>query len=173
MKVFSIFGVSDSGKTTTVEFIIAELIRRDFSVGSIKDIHFQDFNMDQEGTDTWRHKEAGAQLVTARGLHETDILFKGRLSLKRLLDIYDQDFVVLEGANNFFGPGIISAHNEHEIDIRMRHNIFALVGKVSRELGEYKGIPVLDGREDIVKLVDLIEENVPEWTGQKEWIEIE
>lgn len=170
MKVFSVFGVSDSGKTTTVEAIIAELIRRGFTVGSIKDIHFQGFSMDREGTDTWRHKEAGAQLVTARGLYETDILFKGRLSLKRLLEIYDQDFVVLEGANNFSGPGIISAHSEDEIDLRMRHNIFALVGKISKELSEYKGLPVLDGRKDIVKLVDLIEESVPEWTGQKEWI---
>jgi molybdopterin-guanine dinucleotide biosynthesis protein B len=171
MKVFSVFGVSDSGKTTTVEAIIGELVKRGFSVGTIKDIHFQDFAMDQQGTDTWRHKEAGAEMVTARGLRETDILFNARLPLGKLLEFYDQDFVVLEGANNFLGPGIISACQEHEIEYRMRDNIFALVGKISEKLSEYKGLPVLDGRKDAVKLVDLIEENVPEWTGQKPWAE--
>lgn len=173
MKVFSIFGVSDSGKTTSVEAIISELRRRNYSVGSVKDIHFQQFAMDQEGTDTWRHKEAGAQLVTARGLYETDVLFPFRLTLKKLLGLYDQDFVVLEGANNFLGPGIISAHNEEEIDHRMRDTIFALVGTVAEKINEYQGLPVIDARKDVERLVDLIEKNVPEWTGQPEWHEEE
>lgn len=173
MKVFSIFGVSNSGKTTSVEEIISELKRRNYSVGSVKDIHFQQFAIDEEGTDTWRHKQAGAQLVTARGLYETDVLFPFRLTLRKLLTLYDQDFVVLEGGNNFRGPGIISAHNEEEIGERLRNNIFAVVGTVSEKINEYRGLPVLDARKDIERLVDLIEEKVPQWAGQREWHEEE
>ena len=74
MKVVSIFGFTKSGKTTTVEHVVAELRRRGYSVGSVKDIHFEDFTIETEGTNTYRHKKAGSQLVTARGLYETDIL---------------------------------------------------------------------------------------------------
>jgi molybdopterin-guanine dinucleotide biosynthesis protein B len=48
------------------EAIIAELRRRNYRVGSVKDIHFEGFALDQEGTNTHRHKMAGAELVTAR-----------------------------------------------------------------------------------------------------------
>ncbi len=173
MKVFSIFGASDSGKTTTTEIVIAELCRRGYSVGSIKDIHFNDFVMDKEGTDTWRHKQAGSQLVTARGLYETDLLFIKRLPLKELIKFYNQDFLVLEGANSFLGPGIISAHNEEEIDRRNRSTIFAIVGRISEKITDYKGLPVYDARKDVTKLTDLIEEMVPEWTNQEGWFDKE
>lgn len=167
MKVFSVFGVSDSGKTTTVEAIIAEMCRRNYSVGTIKDIHFQGFKMDKEGTDTQRHKQAGAQLVTARGLHETDVLFSSRLSLEKLLSFYEQDYVILEGANNFLGSAIISAHTEEEIDQKMRDTVFAIVGSISDKLTVYRGLPVIDARKDAAKLVDIIVEKVPEWTDPK------
>ncbi|MGI6732759.1 MAG: molybdopterin-guanine dinucleotide biosynthesis protein B [Anaerovoracaceae bacterium] len=171
MKVFSIFGVSNSGKTTTTEAIITELCRRNYTVGSIKDIHFEDFIMDTEGTDTWRHKRAGSSLVTARGLYETGVMFPFRLPLEKLLLLYDQDFVVLEGANNFLGPAIISAHTEEEINERMRDTVFAVTGRISETISEYQGLPVFDARKDVIKMVDLIIEAVPEWTGQKEWLE--
>ena len=75
MKVISICGISDSGKTTTAEHIIKELRRRGYSVGSVKEIHYDQFKMDTEGSNTDRHRRAGSQLVTARGKYETDILF--------------------------------------------------------------------------------------------------
>lgn len=173
MKVFSVFGITDSGKTTTVEAVIAELCRRNYSVASIKDIHFNEFAIDEEGTDTWRHKKAGSQLVTARGLHETDVMFPFRLSLKKLISFYDHDFLVLEGANNFLGPAIISAHTEEEVDQRNRDTVFAITGQISGKLDNYCGLPVFDTRKNVAKLVDLIEEKVPQWTGQQEWLEEE
>ncbi len=173
MKVFSVFGISDTGKTTTAECIISELVRRGYRVGSVKDIHFSGFAMDREGTDTWRHGRAGAELVTARGLYETDVLFPKRLPIDKLLEIYDQDYVVLEGSNNFLGPAIISAGKTEEIETRMRDTVFAIVGQISNTINEYKGLPVLDARKDIEKLLELIEKNVPEWKGQTEWIEKE
>ncbi|MDD3350652.1 MAG: molybdopterin-guanine dinucleotide biosynthesis protein MobB, partial [Eubacteriales bacterium] len=78
MKVFSIFGISKTGKTASVEAVISELCKRGYSVGSVKDIHFEEFSADHPGTDTFRHKSAGAQMVTARGLHETDVFYPQR-----------------------------------------------------------------------------------------------
>jgi molybdopterin-guanine dinucleotide biosynthesis protein B len=57
--IVSVVGRSNSGKTTLLEKLIAELKQRGFCVGTIKhDIH--GFEMDRPGKDSWRHKQAGA-----------------------------------------------------------------------------------------------------------------
>lgn len=71
MKVFSVYGITKSGKTTTIENIIRELKRRGYTVGSVKEIHYEKFAIDTEGTNTDRHRRAGAEPVTARGHFET------------------------------------------------------------------------------------------------------
>ncbi len=53
--------------------------------------------MDTEGTNTHRHKLAGAELITARGLHETDILFQDKLDIYQIASFYDVDYLILEG----------------------------------------------------------------------------
>ncbi len=173
MRVFSIVGVSKSGKTTVAEAVIAELRRRNYSVGSVKDIHFEGFAIDQEGTNTHRHKMAGAELVTARGLHETDILFQSRLSLPDILRFYDQDFVILEGAYDFKGPGLITACVETEIDERWWDNVIAVTGRIAGRLCEYKGLTVINALTDVVGLTDLIEQTVMPWNGQTDWIRLD
>jgi molybdopterin-guanine dinucleotide biosynthesis adapter protein len=57
--VLSIVGKSDTGKTTLMEGLIRALTARGVRVGTIKhDVH--GFEMDREGKDSWRHKQAGA-----------------------------------------------------------------------------------------------------------------
>ena len=168
--MFSIFGTSKTGKTSSVEAVICELRKRNYSVGSVKDIHYEGFAVDTPGSDTYRHRCAGAEIVTARGLLETDVLYPGRLPLVQILGWYDQDYVVLEGTNEFSGPGIISAKDAEDIDRRMRGTVFAITGRISGERTEYKGLPVINALTDAARLVDLIEAAVPEWTGQTEWL---
>ena len=57
--IVSIVGKSDSGKTTLIEKLIAELTRRGFRVATIKH-NRHGFDIDHEGKDSWRHKRAGA-----------------------------------------------------------------------------------------------------------------
>jgi molybdopterin-guanine dinucleotide biosynthesis protein B len=59
--IISIVGPSGSGKTTLLEKLIPELVRRGLKIGTIKhDVH--GFDMDRPGKDSWRHKQAGAQV---------------------------------------------------------------------------------------------------------------
>jgi len=60
--VIAFVGKPDCGKTTLLERLIPELKRRGLKVGTIKH-HVHEFEMDQEGKDTWRHKRAGAKVV--------------------------------------------------------------------------------------------------------------
>jgi molybdopterin-guanine dinucleotide biosynthesis protein B len=57
--IVSIVGKSESGKTTLIEKLIAELTRRGIRVATIKH-NRHGFEIDHEGKDSWRHKQAGA-----------------------------------------------------------------------------------------------------------------
>jgi molybdopterin-guanine dinucleotide biosynthesis protein B len=59
--ILSIVGKSDSGKTTLLEKLVKELKSRGYRVATIKhDAH--SFEIDHEGKDSWRHKQAGATI---------------------------------------------------------------------------------------------------------------
>lgn len=164
MKVFTVVGITLSGKTTTIENIIKELRKRGYSVGSVKEIHYEKFQIDTEGTNTYRHKEAGSQLVTARGFHETDILFQEKLNIHDILKFYNYDYVVLEGVSDGSFPKIIAASSEEEVLERLDENTFAISGRIANKIKDFKGLPVINAIEDVEKLVDLIEEKVEDYT---------
>lgn len=58
-QIITIVGKSNSGKTTLVEKLIAELTRRGYQIGSVKHTHCG-FEIDKKGKDSWRHRQAGA-----------------------------------------------------------------------------------------------------------------
>jgi len=160
MRILSVCGISKSGKTTTVEHIIKELIKRGYSVGSLKDIHFEGFKIDSEGTNTDKHKKAGANPVIARGLRETDVMFSKKLPIEELLQFYTQDFVVMEGVFEPGIPMILTAHDINGLDELDNPFVFAVSGKISGEIKEYKSRPAIDATKNIDSLVSLIEEKV-------------
>ena len=161
MKIVLLKGISGTGKTTTTVEIIKELKRRGYSVGTVKDIHAEEFYMDTEGTNTYLHRQAGAQLVTARGKYETDIMFDHCLEIDEILDFYDYDYVILEGDSGANAPIILTAYTTQEVDERMNERVFAISGRLSESLSHYRNLPVINALADIEKLVDLIEDKVP------------
>lgn len=158
MKIISIVGISLSGKTTTIENIIKELKKRNYTVGSVKEIHFESFTMEVEGSNTDRHKKAGSELVTARGMYETDILFPEKLDINKILSFYNQDYVILEGVSDSIAPKIIAAHDIEGVEDRLDELVFAISGRISSTLSEYKDLPVINSMTSIGELVNLIEE---------------
>ena len=56
----SFVGRHNSGKTTLIERVIAELVSRGHDVGSIKHHHHKNFEIDHPGKDSFRHRAAGA-----------------------------------------------------------------------------------------------------------------
>ena len=59
MKVLGFAGFSGSGKTTLVEQLVRGLRSSGLRVSVVKHAHHQ-FDVDQPGKDSWRHREAGA-----------------------------------------------------------------------------------------------------------------
>ena len=62
MKVFGFAGWSGSGKTTLIEALIPRLNAHGLRVSLIKHAH-HDFDVDQPGKDSYRHRHAGAKEV--------------------------------------------------------------------------------------------------------------
>lgn len=66
--VFGITGWKNSGKTTLTCKLVTEFTRRGFRVATVKHAH-HDFDIDHAGTDSFRHRQAGAgqvAIVSAR-----------------------------------------------------------------------------------------------------------
>lgn len=59
MNVYGIVGWKNSGKTTLMEKLVAEITGRGLTVSTIKHAHHV-FDVDQPGKDSHRHREAGA-----------------------------------------------------------------------------------------------------------------
>ena len=87
--IVSIVGKSNSGKTTLIEKIIAELVRRGYRVATIKH-NRHGFDIDHEGKDSWRHKRAGART--------TVIASPGRVAV---VEDVDRDYAIDELAGRY------------------------------------------------------------------------
>ena len=99
--VLGIAGWKNSGKTTMVERLVAELATRGLAVATVKHAH-HDFDIDVPGTDSYRHRAAGAHevaIVSARRwaiMHE--LLDEDEPPLDAVLDrLSPADIVIVEG----------------------------------------------------------------------------
>jgi len=65
-RIFGVTGWKNAGKTTLTERLVAEFVRRGWRVSTIKHAH-HDIDIDREGTDSYRHRAAGAGEVALVG----------------------------------------------------------------------------------------------------------
>ena len=111
MKIVSIAGKKNSGKTSLTVKIIKELTKRGYNVASVKHSHHS-IEMDKENTDTWKHKQAGANLTVGVG-STTFFNVKKEYDLNRILYLLkhfdDFDFVIIEGYKSYNYPKIITS----------------------------------------------------------------
>jgi molybdopterin-guanine dinucleotide biosynthesis protein B len=95
--VLQVVGYSNSGKTTLLTKVIASLTSCGYKIGTIKhDAH--DFEMDKPGKDTWKHREAGAAIVSITSANKTAVIMQENRTIEELLPLYEgMDIVIIEG----------------------------------------------------------------------------
>ncbi len=101
MRVFGVIGWKNAGKTTLMERLVTEITGRGFSVSTIKHAHHT-FDVDHEGKDSWRHREAGAREVLVSAGHRWALMSELRGApeppLAELLARFSPvDLVLIEG----------------------------------------------------------------------------
>lgn len=103
MKIIAIVGSKNTGKTSLSVRIIEELVDRGYKVGSIKHSHHT-MEVDTEGKDTWKHLQAGSDMVIGSGANSF-VIVDEELELDQLLfmmkSLKDPDYVVVEGYKQY------------------------------------------------------------------------
>jgi len=100
MKIYGVIGWKNSGKTSLMERLVAEITGRGFSVSTVKHVHHA-VDLDQPGKDTFRHRAAGAREVVLASADRFALMVEHRgpepelpAILSRLAPV---DLVLVEG----------------------------------------------------------------------------
>lgn len=167
-KVIAVIGSKKSGKTTTIENLIRELIKRGYKVGAIKHIPEPNFTIDTKGKDTWRFACSGANTIVS--VSSTEIATIEKLNpedftLEKVLEKCEgNDIVIIEGLRSLVNqrediPKIAVVKSKTEVweTLESLKPIIAFTGLYSTEKTCLK-IPYVDVLKKSEKIVDIIEE---------------
>jgi molybdopterin-guanine dinucleotide biosynthesis protein B len=162
-RVIGIAGWKNSGKTRMTAALVTELSARGWTVSTVKHAHHA-FDVDKEGTDSWKHRRAGAR--------EVAIVSQKRWALMHELGADEDepplgailaklgpcDIVVVEGYKREPHPKIEIRRSEahsHERLAGGNANVVAIVSDDPAE--ETDGLPLF-GHDDIAAIANFVEQ---------------
>ena len=100
MKVYGVIGWKNSGKTSLMERLVAEITRRGFTVSTVKHVH-HDVDLDHPGKDSHRHRAAGASEVVLASAHRFALMREHRGAEPDLAEVLSRmaavDLILVEG----------------------------------------------------------------------------
>ena len=157
-EIITIVGKSNSGKTTLLEKLIANLVRRGYRIGTVKHAH-DGFEMDTEGKDSWRHRKAGAGGTLVITADRVAMVKDDRSSDIEKMQTYlsDMDIILAEGFKRQTLPKIevFRTGSVHKTPLCMEDkNLIAFV----TDSNYTPDVPIF-GLEDIGRIADFIETN--------------
>jgi len=168
MKIFGFAGWSGSGKTTLIERLIPVLVRRGARVSLVKHAHHE-FDIDQPGKDSWRHRQAGCtEVLVSSGvrwalMHE--LRGTAELTLPQALEaLAPCDLVLVEGYKTFPLPKLEVWRPEvgkallHPGDTR-------ITGLATDDLGAARAVTALPvfALDDVDAIATFVVENAVKW----------
>ena len=151
-------GRSNSGKTTLIERLIPELVKEGYRLATIKHAG-HGFNMDTEGKDSWRHKQAGAKtvVITSKGSVAFFTDTEQELGVEQLRARYigdDIDLIIAEGWKSEGFPKIVVVRDHvGEVEVSAE-GLLAIVTNKALEHAP-AGVPIFDP-DDVESLAGLI-----------------
>jgi molybdopterin-guanine dinucleotide biosynthesis protein B len=117
--VISFVGKSGVGKTTALERVIHEIKARGYRLGTVKhDTH--GFEVDRPGKDTWRHAQAGSDVVVISGPSKLALIrqLEAELPLDEVVELMgDVDLVITEGYKKGDKPKIEVTRRERGTEL--------------------------------------------------------
>lgn len=159
----------ESGKTTTVEALVRELSSRNYRIATIKQISKEDFTIDSQKKDTWRHAEAGAKIVVSSAPYEVALIKRLEneerfTEAMRLLEGENPDLIIVEGNPPADIPRILAAR-EPDSAKKLLEEIGGTTICISSMTPEKFNkaefnVPVLRPVKEAAKMASLIEEHM-------------
>lgn len=152
--VFAVSGIKNSGKTTLICKLVKALTIRGFKVGVIKhDGH--EFEADHEGTDSYKHKAAGASNVIVYSKSKLMMIkdhkephLEEMIALQKYMDV-----IILEGMKYSDYPKLEIVRSERSREsVCRKETLLALVTDTDLQIEGVKSIG-LDDEEKILEVV--------------------
>jgi len=150
MKVVGFCGWSGSGKTTLVEQLVARMKLAGARVSVVKHAH-HDFDIDQPGKDSWRHRQAGAfEVVVASErrlakVREFEVL-QTPTAHQLLAELVECDWALVEGFKHADIPKIEVWRADARTPVQYPDDPFvvAIATDSADRLPVPTGLPLLD-----------------------------
>ncbi len=156
--IIGLIGWSGNGKTTLLTTLIPELIARGYTVSTMKHTH-HDFDMDQPGKDSYRHRESGAQevLITSRKrwalLHE--LRDQPEFEMEELIaKMAPVDILLIEGFKSHIYPKIEVHRPERGKKLLARTDESVVAVATNEEISDLN-VPQID-LNDVSAVADFI-----------------
>jgi molybdopterin-guanine dinucleotide biosynthesis protein B len=150
VNVIGFCGYSGSGKTTLIEQLIVRLRLAGQRVSVVKHAH-HDFDIDHEGKDSWRHRQAGAFEVVIASDRRLAKMREYELAAaptvhQLIAELTDCDWVLVEGFKHAALPKIEVWRAATDKPAQYLHDPFviALATDSGDRLPAPTGLPVLD-----------------------------
>ena len=166
LAVLGIAGWKNSGKTTLTERLIAEMTRRGLRVASVKHAHHS-FDVDHPGTDSARHRAAGAREVAIvsnlRMAHIRELHGEEEPTLDEILSRFAPcDLVLVEGYKSVPIPKI----EVRRLDSRSRE---PLAGADAHVIAIAADHPVVSAELPVFALNDIaaMADFIAAWMGKQ------
>ena len=133
---FGIVGRKNAGKTTLVVRLVAHLTERGVKVATVKHAHHS-LDFDHEGTDSWKHRAAGASEVALVGANRWAVMNELRGAPEPTLDeivarMSPADLILIEGFKGGSHPKLEVRRGTAPLDPSQCPNILAQVGEGRR-----------------------------------------
>jgi molybdopterin-guanine dinucleotide biosynthesis protein B len=157
--IVSFVGKSNAGKTTLLEKLIPELMKRGYKVGTIKhDAH--SFDIDHPGKDSWRHAQAGSLVAVISSPSRTAVVRRTdeEIGLDDIAETYMEsvDIILTEGYRCEGKPKVEVLADRSGAPLSPPEELIMVVSD-HRPSGVR--VPVA-GRDDIEAVADLLEKEV-------------
>lgn len=156
--VVSIIGKQNTGKTTLISLIIPLLKKKGYKIGTIK-YNIPSFEIDYKGKDTYRHYDAGADVVSISSSKKLAIvkrINKKSPSIKAIIEgnYQDIDIVLVEGYKHWRYP-YIEIQNNHQQKISKnkedKHHL-----RITSTMNTHPPVPTFT-KSDLKNVVHFIE----------------
>ncbi|MGI6011075.1 MAG: molybdopterin-guanine dinucleotide biosynthesis protein B [Ruminococcus sp.] len=157
MKICTIVGIRKSGKTTTVTELVKELKKRGYRVGTVKTVFCPAFSMDQEGSNTDRHRKAGADIIGVKGKREMNLIYPRGMDDNHFFPLFPVDILLVEGDYEAGVPRIVCAHKREDALERINDFTVAVSGKIAEREESFGSLPVFNIKKEAAAAADLIE----------------
>lgn len=157
MNVYGIVGWKNSGKTGLMERLVAEFVGRGISVSTLKHAHHV-FDVDQQGKDSYRHRQAGARQVLLSSRRRWALMHELREEEEPTLDsllkkLSPVDLVLVEGYKRDTHPKVEAHRAETGQPLLAAED--QTVRAVASDAAPDVGVPVFD-LDDTKAVADFI-----------------